>query len=263
MIELKNVRAGYPGKPVLHDLNLTIPAGQVTVIVGPNGCGKSTLLKALICLNPHHSGEILVDGKSIGEYAPNALARKIAYLPQKRSVPDITVRRMVLHGRFPYLSYPRHYRPQDHEAVDAALTRLGLTDLAETPMNKLSGGMQQKVYIAMALAQDTPVIAMDEPTAFLDISHQLQLMVLARELASSGKAVLLVLHDLPLALGYAHRIAVMKEGRILDAGTPEEIYTRGSLEQAFNVKIRRTAAEEGWQYYCIREDSYGILSDLL
>ena len=254
MIQIKNMSAGYPGKPVLRDLSLTLSPGEVTAIVGPNGCGKSTLLKALVRLNPHDAGHILVDGTAIEDYTPNALSRKISYLPQNRAVPDITVRRMVLHGRFPYLNYPRHYRKEDHLAVEAALSRLGLADLADTPMAQLSGGMQQKVYIAMALAQDTPVLLMDEPTAFLDIAHRLQLMDTARQLAREGKAVVLVLHDLPLALKYAHRMAVMKDGVLLDAGTPEEVFARGALEQAFSVTLRRTAAEDGWQYYCTREE---------
>ena len=254
MIELKNVSAGYPGKPVLHNLSLSIAPGAVTVIAGPNGCGKSTLLKALVRLNPHNGGEIRIGGAPIETFSPNALARKLAYLPQNRSVPDITVRRMVLHGRFPYLSYPRRYRPQDHAAVDGALNKLGLSDLADTPMAKLSGGMQQKVYIAMALAQDTPAILMDEPTAFLDIAHRLQLMDLARQLAREGKAVVLVLHDLPLALRYADRIAVLCDGRLLDEGTPEEVFARGTLEEAFCVKLHRTADQDGWHYYCTREE---------
>lgn len=254
MIELKQVCAGYPGKRILQNLDLVVPAGQLTVLVGPNGCGKSTLLKTLIRLLRHDEGEILVDGREISTLSPNALARKIAYLPQHREVPDITAERMVLHGRFPYLSYPRRYRPQDREAVRDALAQLGLTELARTPMNQLSGGMQQKVYIAMALAQDTPAVILDEPTAFLDIAHQLQLMTLARQLADRGKAVLLVLHDLPLALEYGDRIAVMKEGRLLDAGTPEEIYARGTLKQAFSVNIHRTAVADGWRYYCTGEE---------
>lgn len=254
MIEIQNMSAGYPGHPVLKNISLTIAPGQVTVITGPNGCGKSTLLKTLIRLNLHSAGTVLVAGRPVEEYLPNDLARKLAYLPQNRAVPEITVRRMVLHGRFPYLSYPRHYRKEDYAAVDTALERLGLRDLADTPMRTLSGGMQQKVWIAMAWAQDTPVILMDEPAAFLDISHRLQLMDMARQLAEDGKVVVLVLHDLPMALKYAHRIVVMKDGQLLDAGTPEEIFDRGSLEQAFSVRICRIAAEDGWQYYCTKED---------
>ncbi len=253
MVSFQQVCAGYPGKQVLKNIDLTLLAGQITVLCGPNGCGKSTLLKALIRLNPHSGGEILVDGKPVERYDSAALAQKIAYLPQNRAVPDITVQRMVLHGRFPYLSYPRRYRKQDYAAVSEAMKQLGLTEYADTPMNQLSGGMQQKVYIAMALAQDTPVVAMDEPTAFLDIGHQLQTMDLARILANRGKAVLLVLHDLPLAMQYGDRVAVMKEGRILDTGTPEEIFTRGTLEGAFDIHLGRMNAEEKWQYYIRRK----------
>ena len=249
MIELQNVCAGYPGREVLHDINLSIPEGEVMVLVGPNGCGKSTLLKTLVRILPHSAGRILVDGRDAESYAPNALAQKIAYLSQGKSVPDITVQRMVLHGRFPYLSYPRRYRALDYTAADAAMAQLGITDLANQPMGQLSGGMQQKVYIAMALAQDAPTIFMDEPTTYLDVSHQLQLMDIARELAGCGKTVVMVLHDLAMAMENADRMVVMDRGRMIDTGTPEAIYSRRTVDEVFGICVTRIETPGGWKYY--------------
>ena len=248
MIEIQNVCAGYYDTEVLHNINVTLERGKVTVIVGPNGCGKSTLLKSLIRLNHHSSGNILVNGTNIEHYNSKRLAKEIAYLPQNRNVPEIAVLKMVLHGRFPYLSYPRRYKKEDIEKATEALRWAGIEDLAEKNMSSLSGGTRQKVYIAMAIAQDTPVILMDEPTSFLDISHQLRLMELAKELAKKGKAVVLVLHDLSLAMRIADVMVVMKEGRILQIGTPKEIYRENVLQEAFDVKTIQVETENGIQY---------------
>ena len=249
MITFHNVCAGYQGIEVLHDINLTLERGKVTVIAGPNGCGKSTLLKALVRLNPHSVGEILVNGTKIEQYSQIKLAREIAYLPQNRNVPEITVLKMVLHGRFPYLSYPRRYCKEDIEKAKEALCWAGIKDLAEQRMSSLSGGTRQKVYIAMAIAQDTPIILMDEPTSFLDISHQLRLMELAKELANKGKAVVLVLHDLSLAMRTADVMVVMKEGRILQTGSPEQVYQTDVLQKAFDVSVMQVDTKYGIQYF--------------
>lgn len=249
MIEIQNLSAGYPGTPVLEDVSLTFPKGKVTVIAGPNGCGKSTLLKTLAGIHPHTSGRILIENREISAFKNGALARKVAYLSQSRQIPDITVRRMVLHGRFPYLSYPRRYRPQDMQMAEQAMARMGIGDLADRSLATLSGGTRQKVYIAMALAQDTPVILMDEPTTFLDIRHQLQIMEHARCLADSGKTVVLVLHDLPLALQTADRLAVLSDGKLQQWGDPETVCQSGCLGRVFGVALRRFRTETGWQYY--------------
>lgn len=249
MIKLVNVCAGYDGEEVLHHINLEIQHGKVTVLVGPNGCGKSTLLKALVRLNPHSAGEIMVGDRVIGEYDSASLARQIAYLPQKRNVPDISVLKMVLHGRFPYLKYPRRYRPKDIEVARQALQWVGLEHLADENVNRLSGGNQQKVYIAMALAQDTPIVLMDEPTTYLDISHQLRVMELAHRLAKEGKAVVMVLHDLSLALQTADCVGVVSDGELVRFGTAGEIYESGVVDEVFGVKVRRMNIEGKWKYY--------------
>ena len=248
MLEIRNFSAGYEGKPVLQDISLSIPRGAVTVIVGPNGCGKSTLLKALAGILPA-TGSAALDGRELGDLDRRELAKVVAFLPQNRPTPEITVQNLVLHGRFPYLSYPRRYRKADYQAAEAALERMGVGNLSDRMVPTLSGGQRQKVYIAMALAQDTPVVLMDEPNTFLDIAHQLQLMEQAKALAGEGKAVVLVLHDLPLALTVADSLAVLLEGRCLCQGDPESVFQSGNLNVAFGVEIRRIYTEDGWKYY--------------
>lgn len=249
MIELHNVTAGYGSRAVVEDVNLTFPAGQVTVLLGPNGCGKTTLLKTALGLLPALGGEVTMDGRSIRGMTPAELARGAAYMAQSRSVPNIQARRMVLHGRFPYLGFPRQYRKEDFAAVDLALAEAGAQDLADKPMPAMSGGQRQKIYLAMALAQDTPAIFMDEPTTWLDAKHQLEVMATARRLAAQGRAVGMVSHDLCLALRTADRVAVLAEGRLQAVGTPDEVFVAGVLDRAFGVQLRRVKVENGWQYY--------------
>ena len=250
MIELCGVRAGYHKRMVLRGIDLTFRPGEVLVLVGPNGCGKSTLLRTALGLMPCWGGQIRYDGVPLESLTPRQVARQAAFLTQSRMVPSITARRMVLHGRFPHLSYPRHYRAEDYRAVWEALEEAGAAGLADRPVTELSGGQRQMVYLAMAIAQQTPAILMDEPTTFLDIAHQLGVMRLARRLARKGKAVVMVLHDLPLALAGGHRLAVLSDGALVRTGTPEEIYQSGVLETVFGVRQGRAQTADGWQYYC-------------
>lgn len=250
MIDLQHVSAGYDEREVLHNINLHIKAGKVTALIGPNGCGKSTLLKSLVRINPHSSGRILVNDRLVENYKTTELAKQIAYLSQSKNIPDITVLKMVLHGRFAYLNYPRRYRKEDYDIARKALEWVGLSDLEEEPVNRLSGGMRQKVYIAMALAQNTPVILMDEPTTYLDIYHQLKVMEMARDLANEGKTVVMVLHDLSQALRTADEIVVLCNGNVVFQGTPQEVYESGKLTEVFGVRIRKHETETGEYYTC-------------
>ena len=249
MIELKSLSAGYSGRTVLDRVSLTFPDGQITALLGPNGCGKSTLLRTVMGLHPASGGQVLVDGVPSGALTSRQLARQAAYLPQSRGVPNITARRMVLHGRFPYLSYPRRYRAEDHRMAAQALQWVGGSELADCPVQQLSGGQRQKVYLAMALAQDTKAIFMDEPTTFLDVGAQLEVMALARRLAGEGKTVGMVLHDLPLALRWSHQVAVLDKGSLCFRGTPGEAFSSGVLKKVFGVELGRLQAEDGWLYY--------------
>ena len=242
MVSIRHLTAGYGEKTVLHDISLDFPPGMVTAIVGPNGCGKSTLLKAAAGLLSVTAGQVLT---------PEPRAQHIAYLPQHRSVPEMAAGRLVLHGRFPWLLWPRQYRAEDRSAAKAAMERLGVAGFSDTPLAELSGGTRQKCYLAMALAQETPTVLLDEPTSFLDVGHQLRLMALCRELAAEGKAVVMVLHDLPLALGWADRVAVMESGRLAALGTGEEVHTSGILDRVFGVRVLALDTEAGRQYICV------------
>ena len=249
MIELRHLRAGYPGRTVLEDVSLEFRPSQVLAVLGPNGCGKSTLLRTANGLLSKLGGEVLADSVPLGSLSAREIAQKAAYLPQSRATPNITAGRMVLHGRFPYLSYPRRYRAEDHAMVRRALDWVGASELADRTLAELSGGQRQKVYLAMALAQDTETVLMDEPTTYLDVSCQLEVMALARRLAEEGRAVVMVLHDLTLALRYAHRAVLLSEGRVRQIGTPEELVQSGVLERVMGIALGRVETEEGWRYY--------------
>ena len=250
MIELKNVSAGYGGKAVVEDVALNFPLGQVTVLLGPNGSGKSTLLKAALGLIPVMCGEIHYDGVDMKELPRKEIARKAAFLTQSRNTPSIQALKMVLHGRFPYLSYPRRYGTSDYEIARKAMDATNSRQYEQENVAQLSGGQRQGVYLAMALAQDTQTIFMDEPTTYLDVNRQLQMMETARDLARQGKAVVLVLHDLSMALRCADRVAVLDEGKLLAFDGAEKIYESGVLDQVFRVTVHRVDTPHGYQYYC-------------
>lgn len=248
MIELRNISAGYGGSLVLHDISLKFRDSEVTALVGPNGCGKSTLLRVAARLMPPNSGEVFVGDRDERTMTSKEFARHVALLPQSRATPEISVGALVLHGRFPYLGYPRRYSAKDRQAAKWAMEMTGVAELAQDSVSNLSGGQRQKVYLAMAVAQDTPTLLLDEPTTFLDIAHQLELIRLARVLARQGKAVVVVLHDLNLALTCADRVVVMDKGAVEQDGTPEEVYRSGVLERVFGVLVRRVELEGQRQY---------------
>ena len=183
MLELRDVTAGYGGTPVLRTVTFSVPAGSLTALIGPNGCGKTTLLRAAARQLPLSGGGILLDGRPISAYGRTEFARKAAFMPPVRSVPAITVGALVSHGRFPHLGFSRRLRPEDRDAVQAAMEATGVAEWAHRDLRALSGGERQRVYLAMALAQGTGNLLLDEPTTYLDIAHQLRLLALTRELA--------------------------------------------------------------------------------
>lgn len=249
MIELHQLTAGYEHKAVLKGIDLQFETGKITVLVGPNGCGKSTLLKTIVRLVEIDHGQILIDSCPISSLSAPLLAQRVAYCAQNRKAPEMEVLKMILHGRFAYLRYPRRYRPEDLAIARQALHWANLDAYAEERVSKLSGGMQQKAYLAMALAQDAETILLDEPTSYLDIVHQLRLMELVRTLAQANKAVVMVLHDLTMALEMADHLVVMKEGQILFQGNPKIHDPSLSIEEAFEVKLERIAVPHGWHYH--------------
>ncbi len=249
MIEIKDVRAGYHDFEVVHGVSTRFDLGQVIVLIGPNGSGKTTLLKTILGLHEKNSGQILIDGVDTDTMSPKERAKKMAYMAQNRNTPSIVSRRMVLHGRFPYMTFSRRYTKEDYQIADQAMKWADAEDIADCYVSELSGGQQQKVYLAMALAQTTPVIFMDEPANFLDVKHQLNVMKLARSLADSGKAVILVLHDLRMAMKVADKIIVMHDGKLVCEGQPEEVFSCGLIDTVFETKLRRFQTDSGWQYY--------------
>ena len=253
MIRMENLTAGYFGKPVVENVTLDFRPGEVLALLGPNGSGKSTLLKAALGLIPVMGGDVLYDGKSIKTMKPKEIAQRAALLSQSRNTPSIQALKMVLHGRFPYLGYPRQYSRRDEQIARDAMARTGTVHLADRNVTQLSGGQRQGVYLAMALAQDTETVFMDEPTTYLDLNRQLQTMETARTLAAQGRAVVLVLHDLSLAME-ADRVAVFGAGRLRICDTPGAVYESGVLDQVFDLAVHRMETPHGVRYYCTQKE---------
>ncbi len=248
MLEIHDLHVSYGKHPVLQGLNLTCKQGEITVIIGQNGCGKSTLLKTIANVLAMEQGNIQIDGLSLSGLSDSERAQKIAYLSQGKTIPDICASRMVLHGRFPYLSYPRKYRKDDFAIAEQAMKQMGISHYGDRMMRELSGGMRQKVYIAMALAQQSDVILMDEPTTYLDIGQQFLLADTIRDLAQKGKTLVLVLHDLILALKLADQIAVMQNGKIALIGKPNEISESQLLKEIYGVSVKSVMIDGNEEY---------------
>lgn len=226
----------YEQRTISTDLSLRIPDGSFTVIVGPNACGKSTLLRALSRLLAPATGQVLLDQRPIGEFPAREVARCLGLLPQSATAPDgITVADLVARGRYPHQSFLRQWSKADEQAVKEAMTATGVSELAERALNELSGGQRQRVWIAMVLAQQTPILLLDEPTTYLDIAHQVELLDLLADLNRQGRTVVAVLHDLNQACRYASHLVAMKHGAIVASGAPAEIFTEELVERVFGL----------------------------
>lgn len=235
-LRARNMTLAYDKKVIIDDLSVDIPTGEFTVIVGPNGCGKSTLLRSLARVLTPDAGTVLLDGKTLTQYRPKDLARTIALLPQTSIAPDaITVAELVARGRFPHQTPFAQWSEEDERAVAAAMHATAVTDLSTRFVDELSGGQRQRVWMAMTLAQQTDIILLDEPTTFLDISHQLELLTLFTRLHREGRTVVAVLHDLNHAARYATHLIVMRAGEIVAEGAPSDVVTAALVADVFNV----------------------------
>lgn len=245
MIELIDVEAGYGKAVKLHSIECRIPTGTIVSVVGPNGSGKSTLLKTMLGLLTMHRGQVYIDGREVSLFKKDHLARKVAFLPQNRNIPIITVERMILHGRFPYLAYPRRYLETDYELVERALNHYGLMELRHRYLQELSGGERQRVYLAMAFVQDSEYYMFDEPTTYLDIAHQFEFLDQIRQFKKWGKTCVVVLHDLVSALKIADQILVLEEGKLVFQGDQNKLLDERVLERVFHVQVRCMEDENG------------------
>ena len=252
MIELQALSLGYGNRRVLHVSHAAFHTGKLIAVVGKNGCGKSTLLKTIAGILPPIEGEIRVDALPLSQKTRKQRAQSIAYLSQSTSLREQTVGELVLQGRFPHLSYPHVYTQADRAIADTAMERMGILALAERDLCTLSGGMQQHARIAMALAQSTHHILLDEPTTYFDVDNRFRLMGTLQSLAREGKCVLTVLHDVTLALEYADEIAVLDSGELVAYGSPDAIFDSGILERIFDVCLSRVPSSDGYTYFFSR-----------
>jgi iron complex transport system ATP-binding protein len=229
---------GYGERQIVSDLTVDIPAGKVTVIIGANGCGKSTLLRGLARLLAPTHGAVLLDGKAISSIPSKQVAKVMGLLPQTPIAPEgITVADLVGRGRYPHQGWFRQWSADDDRAVAEALTATSTLELADRPIEEMSGGQRQRVWIAMALAQETDLLLLDEPTTYLDLSHQLEVLDLLTDLnRRRGTTIVIVMHDLNLACRYADHVIAMHGGRITAEGTPHQVITSASVELVFGLR---------------------------
>lgn len=234
----EHLSLGYGERLIVDDLDLTIPTGVVTTVIGPNGCGKSTLLRALSRLLRPRAGTVLLDGRDITAMRTRDVARTLGMLPQAPVAPEgLTVADLVSRGRHPHQSWFRQWSGDDEDEVTVALERTGISDLADRPIDELSGGQRQRAWISMALAQGTDILLLDEPTTYLDLAHSVEVLDLVDRLHSElGRTVVMVLHDLNLAVRYSDHLVVMKQGRIVASGAPAEVISVDLLREVFGLE---------------------------
>jgi len=238
-LDAQGITIGYDRRVISDTLDVTIPDGSFTVIVGPNACGKSTLLRAFARLLRPSAGHVVLDGKDIASYRGKELARRVGLLPQTSIAPDgITVAELVARGRYPHQKLVKQWSTDDQRAVASALAATNTTDLSARPVDELSGGQRQRVWVAMALAQETPILLLDEPTTFLDVAHQIELLDLFRRLHREGRTLVAVLHDLNHAARYATHLIAMRDGAVVATGAPSELVTEQLVEDVFGLRSR-------------------------
>lgn len=238
LFEANKVVAGYDKKIIINGIDIVIPSNKISVIIGSNACGKSTILKTLARLIKPVSGEIVLDGKQISAIPPKQLAQVLGLLPQSPVVPEgIIVSDLVARGRFPYQTFLKGMGKSDYKAVEEALDIMGITELANRSVDELSGGQRQRVWIAMALAQQTDILLLDEPTTFLDITYQIEILDFLTDLnRKRGTTIVMVLHDINLSARYADYIFAVQKGELISQGAPSEVITEELIKQVFGLE---------------------------
>ncbi|GAA3652331.1 ABC transporter ATP-binding protein [Microbacterium marinilacus] len=236
-LQASQLVSGYGASPIVKGVDLTVPSGRISVIVGANACGKSTLLKTLARLLSPQTGEVVLDGQSIASIPTKQLARSLGLLPQSPIAPEgIAVADLVGRGRHPHQKMFRSWSPADEAAVAEALAATGVSELADRAVDELSGGQRQRVWIAMALAQETGILLLDEPTTFLDVAHQIEVLDLLTDLnRSKGTTIVMVLHDMNMAARYADHVFAMRQGELVASGPPADVMTSDLISQVFEL----------------------------
>ncbi|WP_103530358.1 ABC transporter ATP-binding protein [Streptomyces sp. SM11] len=235
----RGITVGYGDRTVIDQLDVAVPPGVITTIIGPNGCGKSTLLRTLTRLLKPAGGTVVLDGEDIGRLRTRDVAKKLGLLPQAPVAPEgLTVADLVARGRHPHQSWLRQWSSDDVDVVRRALAMTGVADLADRPVDSLSGGQRQRVWISMTLAQGTDLLLLDEPTTYLDLAHAIDVLDLVDDLHESGRTVVMVLHDLNLATRYSDNLVVMRAGAVLAQGHPRDVITAELLYEAFGLRAK-------------------------
>ncbi|MEW9502521.1 ABC transporter ATP-binding protein [Jeotgalibacillus marinus] len=242
-LETKSLTLSYGDTIIIDDLDIAIPKKAITVFIGSNGCGKSTILRSLARLLKPQSGSILIEQDSISKLPTKEIARRLAILPQGPIAPEgLTVLQLVKQGRYPYQTWYRQWSEEDEELVNRALQATGMKELADRLVDSLSGGQRQRAWIAMTLAQDTDIILLDEPTTYLDLTHQIEILDLLFELnENEGRTIVMVLHDLNLAFRYSHHLIAIKDKKVFAYGKPEQMINPKLVKDVFNMNCDVTA----------------------
>ncbi|WP_340014774.1 ABC transporter ATP-binding protein [Paenibacillus sp. FSL K6-1318] len=237
-LETTKLDIAYEERLIVEDLNIQIPQGKITALVGANGSGKSTILKTMARIMAPKAGSVLLDGKSIHKQSTREVAKQLAILPQNPTAPEgLTVTELVSYGRFPYQKGFGSMRPEDKRMIEWAIEVTAMTEFHDRPIDQLSGGQRQRAWIAMALAQETDILFLDEPTTFLDMAHQLEVLQLLEQLnATANRTIVMVVHDLNHASRYAHHMIGIKKGKAIAHGSPVEVMNTDVLREVFNIE---------------------------
>ncbi|MGL4337580.1 MAG: ABC transporter ATP-binding protein, partial [Turicibacter sp.] len=249
MFDITHLSVRYEDEMILKNLTLSIKKGEITTLIGPNGCGKSTLLKCLSRLLTLDSGSITLNHMDLQEYKLNDYAKKVSILPQVRDIPNTTVETLVSHGRFPHLGFMHKKTAFDEHLIKESMKLTGVYHKRHESLHNLSGGERQKVYLAMMLAQDTEIILLDEPTTFLDLNHQIEILELVKTLKKKNKTILMVLHDIGQALTYSDQLVVMNHGTVVFTGSKEEIIQSDTIKNVFGLSTKVFIHDDKTYYF--------------